>query len=69
MITLLFHFHFQVIKMKGGRFEDHIRNKINYKEEDAGLFKQWMRKEKGQLAEIQFFSYIQRACGFLKENS
>ena len=41
--------------MKGGRFEGHIRNKINYKAKDAGQFKQWMRKGKGNLAGFQVF--------------
>ena len=76
MITLPFHFDFPAIKMKDGRFEGHVRNTINYKEEDAGLFKQWMRKGKGYLAEFEVFQSIQRTfydqkclltCGFQEE--
>ena len=36
MIPLPFYFDFQAIKMKGDILEDHVRNKISYKEEDAG---------------------------------
>ena len=76
MITLPFHVEFQAIKIKGGQFEGHLSNTIKYKEEDAGLFKQWMRRGKGQLAEFKVFQSIQRAfydqkcllvCGFQEE--
>ena len=59
---LPFHFHLQPIKMKGGSFEGHVRNKIiNYKEEESGLFKQWMRIGKGHVAEFEVFQSIQQA--------